>query len=102
MKFYPDLNIILGENGKIDFSFESVYINTNQVILDNFSIDLKNGKIISNSSKLISKDYKPILGVFSYDPFKQDQSFPQFVFQSNSSNNEFVINKFLKLKQVFT
>ena len=98
LKFYPDLNIILGENGKIDFSFESVYINTNQVILDNFSIDLKNGKIISNSSKLISKDYRPILGVFSYDPFKQDQSFTQFVFQSNSSNNEFVINKFLKLK----
>ena len=88
LKFYPDLNIILGENGKIDFSFESVYINTNQVILDNFSIDLKNGKIISNSSKLISKDYKPILGVFSYDPFKQDQSFPQFVFQSNSRTLE--------------
>ena len=98
LKFYPDLNIILGEGGKVGLLFENNYIKTEEVILDNFSIDLKNGNIISNSSKLIFKDHKPVLGAFSYDPSRQNKESTHFMFQSNGSDLEIVINNFLKLK----
>tara|TARA_B100001989_G_scaffold231869_1_gene190800 strand:+ start:3617 stop:8161 length:4545 start_codon:yes stop_codon:yes gene_type:complete len=98
LKYYPDLNVILGEGGKVDLIFENNYIKTKEVILDNFSIDLKNGNIISNSSKLIFNDHKPVLGVFSYDPSKQNQEITEFIFQSNGSDLEIIINNNLKLE----
>ena len=98
LKFYPDLKIINGQNGEIDFPFQNSYIETEKINLKNYSIDLNNGKIISNSAQLFSKNYKKIVGSFNYDPLSQkDSGLNQFSFQSSSSDNEIIINGTAKL-----
>ena len=98
LKFYPDLKIINGQNGEVDFPFQNSYIQTEKINLKNYSIDLNNGKIISNSAQLFSKNYKKIVGSFNYDPLSQkDSVLNQFSFQSSFNDNEIIINDIAKL-----
>ncbi len=98
LKFYPDLNIIKGQNGQVNFLFQSSYLKTEKINLSNYSIDLDNGKIISNTAQLFSKNYKKIDGLFNYDPLSQKNSGSNyFIFQSSFNNNEIVINDITKL-----
>ena len=98
LKFYPDLKIINGQNGVVDFLFQNTYIETEKINLNNYSIDLDNGKIISNSAQLFSKNYKKILGYFNFDPLSQKGSgLNQFSFQSNFNDNEIIINDIAKI-----
>ena len=74
LKVYPDLKVINGQNGQINFLFLNKYIETEKINLNNFSIDLDNGNIISNSAQLFSKNYKKIVGSFYSDPLSQKDS----------------------------
>lgn len=98
LKFYPDLKVINGQNGQINFLFLNKYIETEKINLNNFSIDLDNGNIISNSAQLFSKNYKKIVGSFYFDPLSQkDSGSNQFTFQSSFNDNEIIISGVAKL-----
>ena len=98
-KFYPDFNVVEGNNGLISSFINNENLEQVEFLLSRFNIDLEKGKIVSNETKFNSKKFKNILGGFDYLP-SQNLGGPnnKFSFISNESNIDFTFQNNIRLK----
>ena len=98
VKFYPDLGIIEGINGKIYSDNNLSYLTNININLSSFSIDLSNGIILSKEAYLNAKEQKNVKGVFEFIPPKSSpSSLNTFKFTSSTSDIIILSDKQLKL-----
>ena len=97
--YYPDLDIIQGEVGKIKSKLENSFFGDLDFVLNNFSIDLKSCKIISTNASLSSGGFRNIKGAFEYVlPSSQKRYANYFNFISNDSDIDLVLDDNVKLR----
>ena len=98
VKFYPDLGIIEGINGKIYSDNNLSYLTNINFNLSSFSIDLSKGIILSKEAYLNAKEQKNVKGVFEFIPPKSSpSSLNTFKFTSSTSDIIILSDKQLKL-----
>ena len=97
--FYPDINILQGENGRLYSNVQNPYIGDLDFLLHNFSIDLLASKIISSNVTLTSSRLKKIEGALEYSPPKTQSSVSNyFEFISFESNTDIIIKNNIRLR----
>ena len=97
--YFPDVNIIDGSKGKITSNIGGKYFGVTEFILQNFTIELNSGKIVSNESILNSNKLKAVNGSLEYQPpISQPLHNNQFNFLSDHSETDILINKNARLK----
>ena len=97
--YFPDVSVIDGVKGKVTSNIPNKYLGEVDFLLQNFTIDLKSGKLVSNESVLNSNKLKGIKGSLEYQPpINQPKYNNQFSFLSDNSDTEIIIKKNAKLK----
>ena len=98
VKFYPDLGIIEGTNGKIYSDNNLSYLTNINFNLSSFSIDLGKGIILSKEAYLNAKEQKNVKGIFEFIPPKSSpSSLNSFKFTSSTSDIIILSDKQIKI-----
>lgn len=98
VKFYPDLGIIEGTNGKIYSDNNLSYLTNINFNLSSFSIDLGKGIILSKEAYLNAKEQKNVKGIFEFIPPKSSpSSLNTFKFTSSTSDIIILSDKQIKI-----
>ncbi|MBV19769.1 MAG: hypothetical protein CL870_01550 [Cytophagia bacterium] len=102
-KFYPDLNIIEGNQALISSYFTNEYLQEVEFILSRFNVDLEKGQISSSETKFNSNKFKNVLGSFYYLPPKNLRG-PKnkFSFISNESNINYTFQNNIRIRMGIT
>ena len=102
-KFYPDLNIIEGNQALISSYFTNENLEQVEFILNRFNIDLDKGQISSFETKFNSKKFKNVLGSFEYFPPKNlGGPKNKFSFVSNESNINYTFQNNIRIRMGIT
>ena len=98
VKFYPDLGIIEGTNGKIYSDNNLSYLTNINFNLSSFSIDLGKGIILSKEAYLNAKEQKNVKGIFEFIPPKSSpSSLNTFKFTSSTYDIIILSDKQIKI-----
>ena len=102
-KFYPDLNIIEGNQALISSYFPNENLEQVEFILNRFNIDLDKGQISSIETKFNSKKFKNVLGSFEYLPPKNlGGPKNKFSFISNESDINYTFQNNIRIRMGIT
>ena len=102
-KFYPDLNLIEGNQGSISSYFTNENLAEVEFIFNRFNVDLDKGQVSSNETTFNSKKFKNILGSFDYLPTKTlGGPNNKFSFISNESNINFTFQNNIRIRMGIT
>ena len=97
--YYPDIEILQGENGKLISNIRNLYFGETNFALKNFSIDLEASKIVSPITFLTSGKFKNVQGALEYFPPISESSFSNhFDFISFDSDINLILNNNIRLR----